>query len=321
MKTHSLTIAAAALLLASCASHYVATDTVHRNCDITRTLLSADTASLVGTPYATWGHTALETRQTVDFRTTKDTMRYAYSATLPRGGWALTPDSLPRQLRPEVTVRRQFRLFATRYTYTALFHAIDSLPVPIDTYLTAEEQQLLFGRNEWPADWNGADLYALLDRLNEKYVRWMSHCIFEAEYDVLLGELDSAQRQLTAAHHDTLLALALAALPDQQKSLLDVATQIPALAFLASYRSSGADDDGLTALDLLERMDANVRVLWRIELPGGRTEEHMVSAERLLTGDYVLTLAASSPNWWAIAIAALLLAAVALWLGLRRNRM
>ncbi len=320
MKRNILTfMAAAALLLTSCATHYVVTDSVTPRLDGTRTLLSGDTTSLAGTPYGLWPRTALDRPQMFDFRTERDTMRYAYSQAMPRDGWSLECDTLSRMLRPRVTITKSFRWFTTRYRYTAIFSALDSLPVPVSQYLTDEEQQLLFQPLDLPADWNGADMYALLDNLNTKYVQWWSHCFFEKEYELYLANIDSAQRALLEQYHDTLLSLILADLDeDTQQSLTEKARRFPELTF--------ANDHSLNLqvqADIMSWYDANCelehRVLWRVELPGGRTAEHMVSTERLATGDYTVEFHAYVLNWWAVALTLLVALALVLWLPRRRD--
>ena len=302
MKRNILFLAAVSLLT-SCASNYVVTDHVGRHLDGTRTVLSSDTTSLAETPYGQWGYTALDRGQVFDFRNERDTMRYSYFQALPRDGWTITHDSLPRMLRPQVTINKHFRWFTTRYRYTAVFPALDSLPVPVSQYLTSDEQRLLFQPLDLPTDWNGADMYALLDNLNTKYIKWWRHCFFEKEYEACYNYLsDSTQRALLTQYHDTLLALVLADLPEYQ-TLSAKAKLIPELDFLGNMYTENESE-----LDIMEfNYDFDIRVLWRVELPGGRTAEHMVSTERLITGDYVIEEYSDTVNWWAIALTLLLL--------------
>ena len=313
MKHNSILLLAAAALLTSCGTSYVVTDSVGRRLDGTRTVLAPDSTSLDESPYALWHRTPLESPRVFDFRSQRDTMRYAYSQALPRGGWTVMADSLARQLRPQVTVSRSFRWFTTRYRYEALFPALDSLPVPVADYLSDEEQRLLFMPSEVPADWNGAEMYALLDKLNTKYVRWWSHCLFEKEYEIYRSYADSSQRVLLAHYHDTLLALTLADVADdRQESLKENARLFPALAFLSDIASG--NDVQLAVMAWYEaNCNLDTRVLWRIELPGRRSAECMVSAERLVMGDYAVELTSRTVNWWAVVLT-LAVALVLIWL-------
>ncbi len=306
MKRNSLIIAAALLLFSSCATNYVVTDSVGRRLDGTRTLLSADTTAFANTAYGQWQRNTLDKPEVFDFRTERDTMRYAYSQTMARDSWTVVDDSLLQMLRPQVTVARHFRWFTTRYSYTAVFPAIDSLPVPISQYLTADEQQLLFQPLDLPADWNGADMYALLDKLNTKYVQWLGHCLFEKEMDAYMAYCDSTQQALLDRYHDTLLTIVLASLPDEFKSIGNVSTTFPELEFINRINAIGFD--ALQWAYSLWGLDK--RVLWRVELPGGRTAEFMVSAERLISGDYTVALDSCILNWWAVALTALIILAV-----------
>ena len=317
MKHTTLVIAAASLLLASCAAHYVATDTVSRHLDGTRQIFTTSTGDSY---FNDWRCDTLAEPLTYDFRSEKDTMRYAYSIDIVRNGWTINIDSMPRLLQPEVTVRKSFRWFTTRYRYTARFPQLDSLPVPIDEYLTPDEQRLLLSANELPDDWNGADLYALLDNLNTKYVKWWDHCLFEKEMEAYAALCDSSQLALLAQYHDTLLTLILADLPDNRKSFSNVCQQFPELSFIGDISNS---DNRLSYTGVtwaMDRWDLNTRVIWRTELPSGRIAEHMVSADRMILGDYVIEEHSDTINWWAVVLT-LALAIGAVVLLSRRNRM
>lgn len=319
MKRNVFLFAAVTLLFASCASHYVVTDTVGRRLAGTRTILTTDTTSLDGTPYCRWQRTALDKKQIFDFRDKRDTMRYAYSQALPHDGWTVVDDSLSRMLRPQVTVTKRFRWFTTRYRYTAIFPALDSLPVPISQYLTDEEQQLLFLPLDLPADWNGADMYALLDKLNTKYIKWWRHCFFEKEYEAWCSLLDSDQSTLLAQYHDTLLALVRDDLPDERfTSLKSMANLFPELAPVMEYQT-GQHVDAIVMAWYKSCINFDDRVLWCVELPGGRSAEYMVSTERLITGDYTVSLDSVVLNWWAIALTLLLAVALVLFLPLLKR--
>ncbi len=316
MKRNTIIIAAVALLLSSCAAHYVATDSVTRNLDGTRRVLASSTDDY----FAGWQTDTLAEPLAFDFRSEKDTMRYAYTLGMSRNQWTVSIDSFPRLLQPEVTIKKSFRWFTTRYRYTARFPQLDSLPVPISQYLTPDEQRLLLSANELPSDWNGADLYALLDKLNTKYVKWWDHCLFEKEMEAYVALCDSNQRTLLAQYHDTLLALILADLPDERKSFSNVCQQFPELSFIGDISNS---DNSLSYTGVnwaMDRWDLNTRVIWRTELPGGRTAEHMVSADRMILGDYVIEEHSDTVNWWAVLLT--LAAAIgAVLLAFRRTRL
>lgn len=311
MKRQSIIIAAASLLLASCVAHYVATDSVTRQLDGSRSILTShsDTALFRG-----WQEDSLATPLPFDFRSEKDTMHYSYTIDIAKGGWSTQYDSMPRLLQPEVTVDKSFRWFTTRYNYTARFPQLDSLPVPISDYLTDDEQRLLFTPNELPADWTGTDLYGMLDNLNTKYVRWWSHCLFEREMAAYAAVCDSAQRALLTQYHDTLLALTLAELPNEFKSASNVSTAFPELEFINRINSVGFE--ALRQARDLWELDR--WVLWRTQLPGGQTTEHMVSADRMIQGDYVIEEHANVVNWWAIILTLLPIAGIAALLAKRR---
>ena len=300
MKHQAIIIAAASLLLASCTAHYVATDRVTRHLDGSRSIFTScsDTSLFKG-----WQEDTLATPLPFDFRSEKDTMRYSYTIDIANGGWSVQHDSMPRLLQPEVTVGKSFRWFTTRYSYTARFPQLDSLPVPISDYLTDDEQRLLFTPNELPEDWNGNDLYGMLDKLNTKYVRWWSHCLFEKEMEAYAAVCDSTQRALLDKYHDTLLALTIAELPGEFKSASNVSTAFPELEFINRINSVGFE--ALQQAQDLWELDR--WVLWRIQLLGKDMSEHMVSADRMITGDYVIEEHSDVINWWSCTVTLLLL--------------
>lgn len=292
MKRHAIILTAASLLLASCAEHFVATDTVKRNLDGSRQIL---TSSKDDVGFNGWQKDSLASPQSFDFRSEKDTMRYAYTTDIIHSRWTLKSDGLPRMLQPEVTVGKSFRWFTTRYRYTARFTQLDSLPVPVDKYLTPDEQKMLFTPNELPSDWTGTDIYDMLDELNTKYVKWWSHCLFEKEMTAYAACCDSTQRALLTQYHDTLLVLVLNSLPNEFKSVGNVSTAFPELEFINKINNVGFD--ALRRAE--EQWNLSTRVLWRITLPGGRSTEHLVCANRLILGDYVLEEHSDIINWWA----------------------
>ena len=318
MKRNLLTILATLMLFSSCSTHYVVTDSVSRRLNGKRVILSADTTTLAQTPFGSWKRSVLASPQCYDFRTTQDTMRYAYSQCIAANGWTLECDTLSRLLRPVVEVKKKFRWFSTRYCYSAFFHRLDSLPVPVSKYLTEDEQRLLFCNNEMPTDWNGADLYALLDRLNSKYMEWWSHCYFEKEYELYYRYADDSQRTLLTQYHDTLLTLVQKSQTDHQASLEQIARIFPELDFISKELSS-YDIQNEVAKWLEKSCEIDIRVLWRVALPGSATHEYLISGERLIMGDYGMQLSSRVINWWAIAIT-MLLAIVPLIVVFRPNR-
>ncbi len=66
-------------------------------------------------------------------------------------------------------------------------------------------------------------------------------------------------------------------------------------------------------------VDFDDRVLWRVELPGGHSAEYMVSTERLITGDYTVSLDADVLNWWTVILTLMLILVFVLWLPARRR--
>lgn len=95
-------------------------------------------------------------------------------------------------LAPKETVKKKFGWFYTYYTYEALYTQIKpNLPVPIDKYLTEEEQKIWF--DDWdksPENMNGAEIYIRMADIQEKFTRWINNCQFAISLNII-AELDS----------------------------------------------------------------------------------------------------------------------------------
>ncbi|MCD7935235.1 MAG: hypothetical protein LUG98_00075 [Tannerellaceae bacterium] len=90
---------------------------------------------------------------------------------------------------PREQFKKQFRWFYTYYTYEACFpEAGDKGKVPIETYLSPDEITVwLTGKNKdiFFRGMNGMEINQLLQAIEEKFLTWLKHNLFEVSWEVL----------------------------------------------------------------------------------------------------------------------------------------
>ncbi len=91
-------------------------------------------------------------------------------------------------VRPEESVKKQFRWFYTTYTYTGIYKKLDltKIPVPIDKYMNKEEQKLWFqGVTDNLQGMNGIELKDNLDNLENQFFTWISRNVYETSFSTI----------------------------------------------------------------------------------------------------------------------------------------
>ncbi len=226
---------------------------------------------------------------------------------------------------PRESVQKRFRWFYTYYTYTGIFSGIaDKGPVPIDQYLTQEQQNLWFqGDMTSVQGMNGVELKDALDGIEEKFQKWYSISLFEVSYEVVQtiareapdkalstrltalkdsiyrahrGEEDFTPEQVCTYLDDYLHTDYFKKLyqekKEQTEALFDEKCRITQLFdYLINYRMT-LPGQVLSANTPLMEGDA---VVWK------------VNAFRLMAGDYTLTAESRTSNTWAFAVTLLIL--------------
>lgn len=87
---------------------------------------------------------------------------------------------------PEITFEKSFRWFYTYYKFTEnyLQFPAQEIPVPLNSYLTHQEQILWF--QQVPAAYegmNGYEIYEQLNKIQEKAEKWTNHNLFVIAYE------------------------------------------------------------------------------------------------------------------------------------------
>jgi hypothetical protein len=104
---------------------------------------------------------------------------------------ALQPLAAPIEI-----LEKRFRWFYTYYTFKTVYPCIsDKIPVPINQYMTKDEQKVWF-QEDFSAygGMNGYELNDVLDMLEDKFFRWYSRNIYEVYLETvysLAGHSDS----------------------------------------------------------------------------------------------------------------------------------
>ena len=86
--------------------------------------------------------------------------------------------------KPSIIFKKEFRWFYTYYSYTETYPPFSVLTkIPLDHYLTSEEQTLWFQGND-PAfqGKNGTELCDLLSKIEPKAYLWLNHNLFAESY-------------------------------------------------------------------------------------------------------------------------------------------
>lgn len=197
------------IVLTACGTHYRMTTVIHKNGTIERTVYAlADSNFLAGdsshNPFlflinSDWELKKLDSCITFNSFGEEKKVNVSVGRTwksaaevslfLPKEEW-MRPFAAPRE-----KMEKHFRWFYTYYTYTCKFDEItEKGPVPMNKYLSKEEQMLLFrGDMSTCQGMNGVELDEKLDDLTSQFQKWFDDSQFELSYEVVEHFLSVAQ--------------------------------------------------------------------------------------------------------------------------------
>lgn len=241
--------------------------------------------------------------------------------------------SLQQLALPRETLQKRFRWFYTYYTYNAVYTTIrDSLPLPIDVYLTNREQRILF-QNDASAfeGMNGIEQAELLDDITGKFERWLQHSEFKITLDAFAQQLRESgeatySTQIPSLHH-TLFELIKKNIDNINITPRFIATLLDKHfnnTFFSGFQAKNNQaienrvEQKTAVLELFEH-----KLYFSLELPGNVTQANTrlrddhslvwkVDAYRFLTHDYVLEAESRMANVWAFVVTILLVIAICL---------
>ena len=201
MKTvNLLNVVLLVVFVSSCTSYYYVCTDVSDNLDVERRIYaySSDGTS-ADFPFETagkWTVSQVEKPFEVDFYDVQEKMTHVaervgriedVSLTVAGGSNPL--------LRPSESLGRRFRWFYTYYDYVAVFEGLDEmLPLPLEGYLTDQQQEVFFRGGTPPEGWNGVEMYYLLDSVNQSFSKWYSDAVYFVMCDIF-GPYCTAQQK------------------------------------------------------------------------------------------------------------------------------
>ena len=224
--------------------------------------------------------------------------------------------------KPSIIFKKEFRWFYTYYSYTETYPPFSVLTkIPLDHYLTSEEQTLWFQGND-PAfqGKNGTELCDLLSKIEPKAYLWLNHNLFAESYAAIDRLLpDHPFKNRFEAARDSIFRL------NQDKyDALDA--KLPEMLdnyFKTDYFSRhGQRIDSLDDPELNHKLDSldlyEITFQYELLLPGKILSSNtrqttagklswQLDAYRFLPQDYVMTAQSRAINVWAFALTALLL--------------
>ena len=224
--------------------------------------------------------------------------------------------------KPSIIFKKEFRWFYTYYSYTETYPPFSVLTkIPLDHYLTSEEQTLWFQGND-PAfqGKNGTELCDLLSKIEPKAYLWLNHNLFAESYaaiDRLLPDhpfknrFEAARDSIFRLNQDKYDALD-AKLPEMLDNYLKT----------DHFSRHGQRIDSLDDPELNHKLDSldlyEITFQYELLLPGKILSSNtrqttagklswQLDAYRFLPQDYVMTAQSRAINVWAFALTALLL--------------
>lgn len=184
------------ICLTSCGNYYRMTSRIHSDGSMYREVFAlGDSAFMAGnrkhTPFffsidSGWKLTRLDSTISFSFWGEPGNLNAKVSRTLTQVG-APCFETLPEKeymkplVVPHESLEKHFRWFYTYYTYRAVYEELpDKGPVPLDRYMTKEEQQIWFqGDKQACAGLNGMELKSRLDDIQSSFWQWYNRTQFE----------------------------------------------------------------------------------------------------------------------------------------------
>lgn len=236
-------------------------------------------------------------------------------------------EHLDRLILPREELKKNFRWFYTYYTYNAVYtNLTDKLPIPLRSYFTDEEQQILFQSDMTAFEGrNGIEMYNILDDLSIKFEKWLQHCQFEIAYSALTLELrrtgeNTYYPQLANIRDDIFKKM-----DSKTKDDISVETMIPLLnkhfntTFFSTFYAGNKQRINETVEEKNELLAPfEHKIYFSLTMPGKvinantilRDHDALVwkvDAYRFLAHDYTLQAQSRTCNVWAFIVTGLIL--------------
>lgn len=240
-----------------------------------------------------------------------------------------------KKITPREQLQKRNTFFYTYYHYTATYpRNAKDYPVPMDTYLTSRDQQLLFGSDSaWFRGMIGHEIYETLDNASGKLETWALHNLYLTYFRAIrhytelaggkrfLPALDSIassyknMQQFDSEGGDFLLLF------DTLEKQLNSHLHTSFFTSLMEQYSTELDDYLEQELDFF---DSGQTIRYDLVMPGkilsANTElirqdtvSWNINTLRFLTDDYVLTATSRKLSGWRLALTAILVVGALGW--------
>ena len=309
-------------IINACTAYYYVRTDVAKNLDVKRSVYasSADGSS-VDFPFVIsgrWSISKLPEPYEVDFYEAVVKMTHEASSSGRIEDVSLAgKNELNPLLKPSENLGKRFRWFYTYYDYSAEFEGLkDMLPLPFEGYLTDEQLELFFRGSNPPEGWNGAEMYCLLDDINQNFAKWHSDATYYVMCDIFkpyctkqqIVALDTLKyRFVEGLEREIMFAMK----PDEFEDRL--ATLLPDSVFGNIY------EDNSEAIDQAYEKETEIigcfetAFMYTVNLPGkymagnavdslGSSPTWKVDAYRLMSGDLKLFVTSRQVNVWAFLV-------------------
>lgn len=220
---------------------------------------------------------------------------------------------------PEESLVKRFRWFYTNYTYTGMFKRLEyTVPIPIDQYLTKEEQKLWTQGNVGKYGMmNGSEMNDLLSRIEENFMNWYSHNCFEISL-TCIQSLTSVQIAETdkEAIYKQLNELEADITPKRVSAALDKHYKTTRFTELYKANSEKLDQEFENSTAIVNQLSNTIS--YELTVPGEIVSTNSpiydsnnlvwkVDGIRILFDDYTLTAEYRVVNLWAFIVSGLIL--------------
>lgn len=240
---------------------------------------------------------------------------------------------------PEESLSQKNGWFYTRYTFTTLYRKIAyEVPVPIENYLTRDEQKL-WTQGGWDqyTTLNGVELNDLLSGIESKYMQWYNRNLFEITLSIVKKKIEG--HEIPDADKDKLFERIESMDKEEDihpallSSILD--TFYGTTYFSGLYKANKEDME--QEFDKATSVINQIAVVcsYELEVPGGILHSNAtmikdnqliwkVDGIRLMFDDYALQAEYRMANTWAFVLTGLLIiiavGCLILLMRQRRNR-
>ncbi len=335
-----------AACLTSCGNYYRITSRIHSDGSMYREVFAlGDSTFMAGnmnhSPFffsidSGWKLTRLDSTVSFNFWGEQRNLNVKVSRTLAQVGvpcfeTVQGKEFMKPLVMPHESLKKQFRWFYTYHTYKAVYEELPYKgPVPLDRYMTKEEQQIWFkGDKQACAGLNGMELNSRLDDIQSSFWQWYNKTQFELCYETI-NEFVSLQKEKEQFVNtldtckETVYNKFFAKMDSEMEEISLEAVcrhfdeQVKTAFFMALYQDNKAKMEAT-----LEEKSKTIQLfdytIWfEVFMPGkvlavneaGIVQKSdaivwKVDAFRLLSGEYVLRAESRTVNYWAFAISIL----------------